>query len=223
MKNALTAWSYSRYALYELCPLKFKLKHIDKVPEPGSPALERGDRIHKGTAAYITHKADAAPQDALAHPFPAKLIEELRAFPDKVVEQQWGFTASWQATGWFGKATWFRNILDAAALYEDATGDVIDWKTGKRYGSNADQMELNALSFMCQYKPVQRVATRMVYLDIGEEDVAEFSRSEKEKLQSKWNDKIKPMFSDTIFAPRPNDKCRFCHYSRSNSGHCRFG
>ena len=90
----VTAWSYSRYALYELCPLKFKLKHIDKIPEPGSPAMERGDRIHKGVAAYVTGASQEAPQDAVAHPFPAKLIEELRGFPDKVVEQQWGFTTS---------------------------------------------------------------------------------------------------------------------------------
>lgn len=219
----ITAWSYSRYALYELCPLKFKLKHIDKVPEPQAPAMERGDRIHKGVAAYILGKAEEPPQDAIAHPFPAKLIGEFRAFPDKVVEQQWGFTAAWQPTGWFGRATWFRNVLDAAALYEDLTGDVADWKTGKRYGSNTEQMELNALSFMCQYKPAIGVTTRMVYLDIGEEDVGEFKVSEKETLQAKWVEKVKPMFSDTVFAPRPNDKCRFCAFSRSNSGHCRFG
>jgi len=219
----VTAWSYSRYALYELCPLKFKLKHIDKIPEPGSPAMERGDRIHKGVAAYVTGTSQEPPQEAVAHSFPAKLIEELRGFPDKVVEQQWGFTASWGPTGWFGKATWFRNILDAAALYDDMTGDVIDWKTGKKYGSNAEQMELNALAFMCQYKLTQSVTTRMVYLDNGEEDTADFPVADKEKLKEKWQQKVVPMFSDTIFAPRPNDKCRFCAYSRSNLNKCRFG
>ena len=30
----LTSWSFSRYSDYKTCPLKAKLKHIDKIQEP---------------------------------------------------------------------------------------------------------------------------------------------------------------------------------------------
>ena len=47
MGNGVTAWSYSRYADYTQCPLKFKLKHIQRLPTKGSPAMDRGSAIHK--------------------------------------------------------------------------------------------------------------------------------------------------------------------------------
>ena len=221
--SPITAWSYSRFAMWETCPLQFKLTHIDKHPKPTSAAMQRGDKIHKGIAAYLTGAAEAPPAEATKHPFPAKLIEELKGFDDKVIEQQWGYTRSWQPTGWFGKDTWFRNIADVAVLYDDLTADVPDWKTGKKYGSNADQMELTAVAMFKRFKPVKHVTARMVYLDSGEEDVAEFAKAEEPALTAKWENKVAPMFSDTVFAPRPNDKCRFCDFSRSNQGLCKFG
>lgn len=220
----VTAWSHSRLALYETCPAQFKYKHIDKLPDPASPAMARGDAIHKSIAAYITNKAEDLVPDAKRSKL-AYLIDNFRAWPetDKVVEQQWGFTSAWKPTGWFAKDTWFRSTLDAAALYEDLTGEVVDWKTGKRYGSNDDQMELFALSFMCQYAPATHVTTRLAYIDSGEEEFAEFPVNEKDKLRDKWTARANVMFNDTTFVPRPNEKCRFCAFSKSKGGPCRFG
>lgn len=222
MDTQLTAWSYSRYAVYEQCPLKFKLQVLGKHKFEPSAAMIRGDRIHRSIAAYLMG-GEAVESDAVAHPFPAKLIAEMRAFEDKVVEQQWGFTRQWTPTGWFGKETWFRAILDAAVMYEDMWADVADWKTGKKYGSNADQMELNALAMFRHFKPAVGVTTRMVYLDIGTEDAADFKKSDEPLLVDKWEKKVVPMFTDTVFSPRPNDKCRWCDFRKSNGGVCRYG
>lgn len=220
--TTITAWSYSRFAKYELCPAQFKYAYIDKLPTTGSPAMARGDKIHRSIASFVMGGI-ALESDAVKHAFPAKLIKEVRDFEDKVVEQQWGFTARWEPTGWFGKDTWFRNIVDAAVLYDDLWTDCLDWKTGKRYASNADQMELNALAMMRHFKPATGVTTRMVYIDSGEEDTSEFKRSDEPLLMAKWEKKVEPMFTDTAFLPRPNDKCRFCDFSRSSGGPCRFG
>lgn len=220
--NGVTAWSYSRFAKYDLCPLQFKLAVLDKRKTTANAAMARGDKIHKSIASYVMGGIAIEPE-AVKHVFPRKLIEELRAFDDKVVEQQWGFTRAWNATGWFGGDTWFRSILDAAAMYEDLWADVIDWKTGKKYGSNADQMELNALSLFRHFKPAVGVTTRMVYLDSGDEDTAEFTKADEPKLIAKWEKKIEPMFTDTAFLPRPNEKCRFCDFSKSKGGPCRYG
>jgi hypothetical protein len=219
----LSAWSYSRFALYEQCPFKFDQEVNKGNKQPPGKAMERGNEIHQGIAAYIIGNADAPPKDAVAKPFPRKLIEEARAYPDKLVEQQWGFTRRWQPTGWFGKETWFRCVLDFAVLYEDMHADIVDWKTGKKYGTAADQMELNAVALFCQFRPAVSATSRMVYLDEGSEDTEDYSRSDLQKLVQKWEDKVAPMFADTTFLPRPNDKCKFCHVSRSAGGPCRFG
>lgn len=217
----VTAWSYSRYALYAQCPLAFKLKNIDKVPEPGSPAMERGNKVHKALASYLEGKATLPAE--VKHPYQLGLYAEMQAFPDKLVEHQQGFTQQWKPTGWFAKNTWFRAIYDVALLYEDMTGEVVDHKTGKKYGSNDEQMELFGLAFLCQYLPATHVTTRLVYVDSGEEEIAEFAATQRDALKAKWEAKVAPMFSDTVFAPRPNDKCRFCNFSKSKGGQCRFG
>lgn len=221
MTKPLTAWSYSRYALYAQCPLKFKLEVIDGLKAPQSPAMARGNKVHVDLANYL--KGQALLPAAVTTPYQVKLYAEMRAFPDKLVEHQQGFTNQWKPTGWFGADTWYRQIYDVALLYEDMTAEAVDHKTGKRYGSNAEQMELQAVSLMCQYKPVTHVTTRLIYVDSGEEEIAEFPAVDREKLTAKWNSKVAPMFSDKIFAPRPNDKCKFCQFSKSNNGVCRFG
>lgn len=231
MTNGVDSWSYSRWGDYDRCPLYFKEKHITKsFKDAGGPAMQRGNDIHKGVASWLTGAAEGLPRDAFANPRAEQILMELRDMPDKLVEQQWGFTANWKPTGWFskeaGKETWLRVVLDVGLIYPDLTAEAIDWKTGKRYGSNQDQMELFALGVMCYAAPVTHVTTRLIYLDEkGKdiEDIAEFPATHKQRLIDKWTKKIEPMFTDKVFAPRANDKCKWCPLARSKGGKCAFG
>lgn len=237
VSNGIKAWSYSAYANYALCPLQFKLRKIDKLPEPQAPALDRGNKIHVGVAKYIKGEETVLPAPAMAFPNMLDLIEQLRVIPaeSKQVEQQWGFAADFAPTGWFDRGgaapVWFRSVLDAGVMYDDLTYEDVDWKTGKRYAqSNDDQMETQALSVFKRFKPVKHVTTRLAYLDAGGElgsstgfEFGEFPATQAQSLADKWRKKVEPMFTDTTFAPRPNDKCKWCHFSRSNTGKCAFG
>jgi hypothetical protein len=229
--SAVTAWSYSRYADHARCPFYFKEKYITKsIKDEGSPAMTRGNDIHVGIAAYLKGTAQGVPRDALANPRAEQIITELAQIPHKLVEQQWGFSSYWTETGWFdrgnGPKVWWRVILDVGVVYPDMTGEALDWKTGKRYATNADQMELNALGMMCKIKPIKHVTSRMIYLDdTGNdiEDIDEFPATHKQRLIDKWTAKVAPMFNDQVFAPRPNDKCKWCPLARSKGGKCAFG
>ena len=224
--TAITAWSYSRYACYALCPLQFKFKFVDKLPEPGSAAMQRGNDIHVGIAKFLQGKEATVPAAALKNPIIEDLIQQVYQQPNKEVEQQWGFTAQFVPTGWFGKDTWFRSTLDVGVMYEDMTFEAVDWKTGRRYGSNAEQMETQALAAMAHFGPITHVTTRLAYIDEDSKNPFEFEEfpvTHKQKLTDKWVKKVQPMFTDTVFAPRPNDKCRFCFQSRSSGGKCAFG
>lgn len=234
---SVTSWSWSRWETYLQCPLKFRLRYLDKIEEgPKSPAQLKGIAVHDEVAKYIAYPPDqpAPPVPKVASKY-SGYLEQVRQHDDKVVEQQWGFDRHWRPTGWFdrrqGHETWLRAILDAGVLYPDMVVDAIDWKTGKRYGHNDDQMELFAIGVMCHFAPAIKVNTHLVYLDVGgDPESAEFDVKDKAKLIAKWEKKTAPMFVDTVFPPRPNDKCVFCDFARSKGRVdkegkplCRFG
>lgn len=235
----VTAWSYSRYADYELCPLRFKLKHIDRLPDPGSAAMVRGSDIHKEGENYLKlpagrgGKAPATVPSTYAH-FKTEMAELHSLSP--MVEQQWGFTATWEPTSWFGKETWLRVVCDVAVYYDDDTLDIIDFKTGRKYTTNEDQIELFSMGGFARFPEVNHVTARLWYLDIADgpsdgdphEDstanttIREYTRDEFDEAKLKWEDKIQPMFVDTKFPPRANEKCKWCPYSKSKGGPCKF-
>lgn len=227
MTKQITAWSYSRLAAYELCPLQAKLKFIDKIKEDDSPAMKRGHEIHESLAKFLTGKAEGVPRDALKNPKVEAMIVELGQFPELLVEQQWGYDANWSPTGWFGNSTWFRSILDVGVIYEDMTAEAVDWKTGKRYGSNMEQMQTQAIAMFGRFKPLTKVTVRLAYLDSDPKDdpfeIVDIQKHEIPTLKAGFEKRVARMFSDTIFAPKPNNKCHFCAFSKNKGGQCAFG
>lgn len=218
----LVDWSYSRWGDYERCPFYFKKKHIDKIKEPKTGAQDKGIDYHDNMANYLLKKPGAVCP-------PTKfgaLMAELRDFEDKIVEEKMGFTNTWKPTGYFAKgddATWLRVVWDVGLMYEDLTGEVCDHKTGKKYGANADQMELFALSFFCKFKLAKSVTTRLWYHEHGDEDVMEFEAAQVPAMKAKWEKRAATMLGDRVYAMRPNDKCKWCMHAKSAGGVCRFG
>lgn len=225
MSNGVDAWSYSRYADYQQCPLRFKLKHIQKMKEPGSPAMQRGSDIHKMGENYL--KAAKRPRT---------VPKEYANFKDEMaqlhglnplVEQQWGFTSKWQPTGWFGADTWLRIVADVAVVYDDNTADLIDFKTGRMYDTNEEQVELFSAGMFMKFPELEGVTTRLWYLDVdptkvNPEIVREYDRGDFERVRKSWEKKIVPMFKDKRFAPTPNEKCRWCSFSKDKGGPCPY-
>lgn len=232
--SLVKAWSYSAFALWAECPYKFRLEKIDKIKTPTPAAFSKGRKWHKAIEDFLK-----TPGPALAVPPEGKhfvdLLLALKEQPRLLVEQQWAFNARWGEAKWFrDDSTWFRAVVDAGVIYDDYVVEIADWKTGKIYGENKDQVELFALSAMVRYPQAPEVLTRLAYLESGEELTGAFSSKDKDKLRAKWEGKVAPMFADEVFAPRPNDKCRWCHFAKSaartidgqvneGAGKCRFG
>lgn len=219
----LTSWSYSRWDKYTTCPLMFKLEVLEGRKAPPNAAMERGQKVHEELSAYLSKPwSEPEPAPAAAGK-QAALVEQIATFPRRVVEQQWGFTRQWAPTDWFGSETWLRSIVDVGVLYDDMTVEVVDWKTGKPRGTHDDQMEIFAVSVMAKYPEVRHVTTRLAYIDFDKTEFGEYPAADFDKLKAKWEEKVRPMFEDTAFLPRPNDKCRLCAFSRSSGGECRYG
>lgn len=219
----VTAWSYSRYADYDQCPAKFKFKHLDKLPDPGSSAMQRGNAIHKLAEDYTLGKIKALPPE-LKH-FAAE-FKQLKAL-SPMVEQAWGFKRDWAHTGrpgWFGDDVWFRAKADVIVTYDDAMGDLIDHKTGKKYQTNEDQVELFALAGFKRFPHLTHITTRLWYLDQAEDNevVREYTVKDAAAIQKDWDKRVVPMFVDRKFPPKPNDKCHWCSFSKAKGGPCKF-
>lgn len=217
-----TAWSYSRWAVYAQCPLKYKLQVVDKAPFHSTPAMERGNRIHGELAAHVESKGKIPVE--IKYSAIIDLISEIRAFPDKLVEKKWAFDNMWNSTTYFGKNVWLRAILDVMLCYEDGSVEAIDWKTGRKYASNEDQMELFALATMWKMKAAQMVTTRLIYVDTkSDQIIVDWPRRDWEKLTIKWVDRSRQMLADREWGARPNDKCHWCQFGKDKGGPCYYG
>lgn len=224
MTPLVTAWSYSRYSDYTQCPLMFKLKHIDRLPSPGSAAMDRGTAIHKLAEDYTLGKLKKIPPELKNFESQFKAVKGL----NPVVEQNWGFKKDWAwigRPGWFGDDVWFRAKVDLGLVYDDNTGEVIDHKTGKKYDTNEEQVELFSLSAFRRYPQLMEVTARLWYLDLADDNevVREYTRADAAKIAKDWEKKVRPMFADRKFPPRPSQKCAWCAFSKHKGGQCKFG
>lgn len=209
------AWSWSRLGDWEECPLKAKLKHLDKIKEPGSPALDRGSAIHKEAEGYVTGRLPDLPASL------ERFFEEfaaLRARKDAECERQLAVDAGWAPCDWFGPGAWLRVVIDcthAGASPDEAGRTVIDYKTGKVRPRNDDQLDLYNLVALAYHPHVKRADAWLWYLDQGETSTRSLVRAEAAKLQRKWEKRVKPMLADRTFAPKPADECRWCFYGQA--------
>jgi hypothetical protein len=232
----LTSWSFSRYNDYKLCPLKAKLKYLDKIAEPGNAGMDRGNTIHDQASGFIKGKLKKLSPDLKSF---APLFKKLQKQYKKkingmVVEDTWAFTADWQPTVWNDWAGCAVRIKLDAAYHEDPdTLVVVDWKSGKFREEMAEdyleQLELYALGALLTFGHLKAVKPQLAYTDLGLIHPAEelvFTREDVPELKKLWADRTQKMLVDKRFAPRPNDKCRWCHYRKSNKdaggGQCKY-
>lgn len=240
----ITAWSFSRYNDYTGCPAKAKYKHVMKIKEPGSPAMDRGSAIGKLLEDYIRGNLRTMPKDLkdlagfkkfegefkkLRKLYAARQKSPAKANP-VVVEDNWAFTREWGQTRWDDwTGCWLRVKIDVAHFEEEDLLIITDWKTGKfRDEKNAEYMEqldlylLSALLMFGQGRPSLRVRARLAYLDEGRvfpepDDWKEYTIADLPKLKKAWEARTKKMLADTVFKPTPGNACLWCHYRAANA------
>lgn len=199
-------------------------KHLRKLPDPGSAAMNRGNVIHKLAEDYVRGKLRKLPPELANVRVEADHLRKTKA----TVEQAWGFNQQWAWTGrpnWFGDDVWFRAKADAITLYEDDTALLIDWKTGKKYHANEEQVELFSLAAFMRFPNLTEVDTRLWYTDADPDDneiQRVYTAKDATAIQKDWTKKVVPMFKDRRFAPTPNDKCHWCPFSKAKGGPCKF-
>ena len=221
----LTSWSFSRYSDWRQCPLKAKLKHIDKLKEPPNPAMDRGNQIHKDAEAFIKSTLPKLPPELELFKDEFKKLKALykkKSLP-MIVEDNWAFTKDWTETQWNDwVGCWVRIKLDCAHYIEPSFMMVTDWKSGKisdyKTLEYMEQLELYALAALLMHPTLERVQVRLGWTDVGKmypEAPLVFDRSDVKRLTKEWNSRVKAMMADTKFVPKPNNLCRFCFFGQA--------
>lgn len=222
----ITQWSYSRYKDWMECPLKAKLKHLDKVPEgPKGAALLRGGEIDKEAELFLKGDIKKAPQSLKLFGKEFLEIRKLHAIP----QSKWALDVNWEPLDdFFHPRTWLRVVLDAHYyLPKRKHAVVIDFKTGKIYPDNQNQVELYTVTGFAHYPMAETIEARLWYLDQGEiipkGDAGVFSRKKHfEPLKKKWRQNVIPMLTDKKFLARPGDYCGRCSFSARRGGPCKY-
>jgi hypothetical protein len=227
IRGRFTAWSFSRWDQHALCPYQAGLRHLNKRPEgPKSPALIRGDEIHRAAAAY------AQGLTTKLHPELAKVRKTLDEAKRRLakgsaeVERRVALSKSWAVLpDFFHPATWFRSIVDLKELISPTVLRITDWKTGK-LPENLEkafyQLELYALVGFVESPRATTVESRLVFTDHNHPEVKLYRREDLERLKRTWVKRVKPMFADTRFEPTPGAHCRWCPYSAAKGGPCPY-
>lgn len=233
-----TSWGFTRYNDYKQCPLKAKLKHLDKIEEPASEPMQRGIAVGEATEAYVKGQIKKMPMELAKFRDIFNFVRDaFKKHPDRmVVEETWGFTKEWSATPYDNWAKCAVRIKIDCGYYDGEGKDpfvrmtIRDWKTGKfktdKVEEYTQQLELYALGAFMMNPKLKNVEAFLVFLDLGviypEPNTPEakrltFTRADVPRLKKLWDGRVRAMLLDTSFKARPNRGCTWCHYRKANA------
>lgn len=227
------SWSFSSLMMYEKCAYQFKLKRIDKSPEPplepGNP-LERGNRVHENFDKFVKGEIDTlsdepkrmADFEALLH-----YNRDLYGAGMATAEDAWHFDDNWdELEGW--PNTYVMAKLDFGVLDKDNShAIVVDYKTGKpdyKVVEHIQQLQFYGGLTALKYDWVEKVTAELWYVDAGSVRNAEWTREEALKFIGRFDQRAQRIYADRFFRPNPSKMtCRYCPYSPRGTGACPVG
>ena len=212
------AWGFSKLDVYRTCPQKFKFQFIDKLDSGGSPAMERGSKMHENIESYLNGwtKTLIAENEGFTEALNSLKTKNYKA------EQALGFDREWKPLkDWFGKNTWLRVKMDASYI-EDTHGYAIDFKSGKYRIPSIEQVELYAIALHARNPELTVVTAEMWYLDTGDVYKKSYSAQQLKLLRGKYERYVEPIYADESWTPTPSNECRWCPYTKTKGGPCKY-
>jgi CRISPR/Cas system-associated exonuclease Cas4 (RecB family) len=225
--------SFSLWSTYHQCPFKYKQKYLLGVKEPFSgPAAERGTKIHLMIEEYIKNYKQVMPWDEaggapgvpkLGHEHPMTgVLQRYRNWPNGMrhVERKFGFDIDWYPYPADNDDTAYVAVFDIAAVANGVV-EIGEWKSGKPYPSHFDQRTFYGLAGLKLWPHAHKVQVTTYYADMtSEAKRITLTPDNERELQDTWESRRETIANDRIMAPRPNEKCNWCFYRKSNKGNC---
>lgn len=211
-------WSYSAWSTYTECGFRFKMRYIDKAPEPPSRAMARGTDLHTKAEYWLGGK--------ITGPLPKGLkkleveFKGLRALGSAVkVEAWWSVTRDWMPK----KFSWLLGKSDVHVA-DNSELTVIDHKSGRIYADkHAQQAGLYSALGFAHYPKVKTINAEFWYLDQGEVLTWSWTRDQMKGLQAEWTRRGDEVMAAKNLEARPGYYCKWCPYSKLVGGPCKAG
>ncbi len=225
------SWSYSKLIDFEQCKLRYKLKHIDRVPEEKHEAADRGTAIHTLAENFVIGKIKSLPTELLK--FSDDFLALRARHNEGLVsnEGEWGFDKHWIPTNY--KTAWLR--MKADSVYFNRVGKpteavVIDYKTGKKWGNelkHGEQTQLYSLATALRNPTVKTIVAELWYLDKDDLTTVTYNREQALGLLKPFDKRaarIDKAHSTGVFEPNPNEyTCQWCSYGPNKGKQCPHG
>lgn len=215
-------WSFSTWNVFNKCRLRYMFQYLLKLPQPKSPHLDRGNRVHKQGEDFLDNVLKRVPASYAQFKEELKAIKRLGA----IAEGSFAFTKSWQKCSPtdFERA-WLRVKLDAIVPPQDGTLTVVDFKTGKPYSDTEDQSELYtvavfqlALVLFEDSEEFDSVDVEFWYLDSGEVVPYHYNIKQFPALKKKWFARQAEMLRARQFPATKNlYDCKFCPFKSTKT------
>ena len=221
------ALSHSRLSDFNQCPLKFKLKYIDKHPlfkmddANKSVHLVRGTNVHAALEKYLVKRKAGEPENlTTSKNLPEvnstiPLIERYINFfglDNMHPERQICIDSDWKQQDWFSKKAYYRAIFDVigigsniAFIGDYKTGKFTDYTPKNGYG----QLELSA-GIALSIFDVEKVNTMYLYVDHKQTVQKEFTQADKGRIMTHFIAEHEKVNAEVNFDPCKNQYCRFC-------------
>jgi hypothetical protein len=224
-----THWTISALKDYETCPARYEWSYLFEpkdwaaigykvVPAKGSPAMERGTEIHETCENFINGTSPGL--HAEIGPAWAAWVRDLKEIGAKA-EAQWELDCDWHPSN-RASDLWLRMKVDAHYPIGKDQMHVIDYKTGKPWPANIEQVEVYALGAFAKYDDVNEVIGSLWYFDSDEPHDKTFTRAQAPKLARKWEQRAARLLEATEYPKKPNRFCNWCPYSHKKGGPCGY-
>ena len=225
----MIALSWSRLSDYHQCPLKFKLKylekhHLFKEESTTSPHLVRGSNVHKALENYVIQSTSNGELEVKITSLPE--VEATKPFVDRfltnyttvIPETQIAINSNWERVEWFSKDAYYRAILDLIALRPSDVA-IIDYKTGKMRDydggpSGKGQLHLSGAISLHMWPDIPEVSTTYAYVDHKQTITKKFTQADRQELREHFDEEHNRVNSDTKFRPTVNEFCKWCPATR---------
>lgn len=212
--------SYSAYSTFKKCKLQYKFKYVLRFEEPESHALIEGTRVHELAEQYVLGNIQGIPDELRMF---NKAFNELRDMKCDV-EVDLSVTKKWEWTTYDDwNNVYCRARGDLLYYKSDTVVKMIDYKTGGVYPEHETQGKLYGALVFAHYD-VKKIEIENWYLQTGEKHHNKiYYLKDWKGLMSFWTKEFNKMEACKDFKAEPGNHCRWCTFSKSNSGICDHG
>lgn len=225
-------WSFSKLMMYESCPMRLRLKYIDKCPEPERPPdnpLERGSRIHDNLEKFVKGEEtldgnEAKKLDVFVDPL--HHLQDLYAAGKATAEDDLFFNVDWDLCERKDVWLWLKkdfNVTDEPNKLT-ITGDYKSGKSTYKTVEHVQQLQLYAACDALEFPWAEVHYAELWYVDEGWVRKAVYTHEQALSFIGRFQRRVDRMYNDRLLRPNPNKvTCKWCPYSPRGTGACPVG